>query len=209
MADDTQNISPFALLQRLCARRESGMMFVVTTENRQIRIALERGAIVHVGFGPRRGRAALELLPYMKSRSAAFSASAPVIRDENLPPQDALMKALATTLSRSADGDAVRSSAAVPPQIGGAERAADGDDAGIRLAAAGVGGTDISPFALTRIKLALIELVGPIGELLVDEELAVGVDSVDGLVDRLAAGVGTEAPRFRAAVEQALAAPGP
>lgn len=207
MAEDSRAASPFGMLQQLCARHQSGMLFVVTTENRQIRIALDRGTIIHVGFGPRRGKAALEIIAYMRARSAAFSASgAPPIRDEDLPPPDALLKMLSVTLSRgSAEPDTMKGEERGP--VTQTTRAfPETDLRPIEPRPRAAGETKISPLVVGRIKEIMIELIGPIAELLVDQEIAAGTDSVEGLVDRLSTEISTpeDVRRFREAVDRAL-----
>jgi hypothetical protein len=64
--------------------------------------------------------------------------------------------------------------------------------------------SNIPPAQLSRIKSILVEYVGPMAGLLVDEKLAGGVANLDALVERLAPEIGDaqDAQAFREAVER-------
>ena len=63
---------------------------------------------------------------------------------------------------------------------------------------------NIPSVQISRVKSILIEYVGPMASLLVDEKLAGGVANLDALVERLAPEIGDakDAQKFREAVER-------
>ena len=65
-------------------------------------------------------------------------------------------------------------------------------------------GSNIPPAQISRVKNILVEYVGPMASLLVDEKLASGVANLDALVERLAPEIGDakDAQKFREAVER-------
>src|SRR2546427_9870952 len=85
------SMSPLELLLRVQSRDSTGQMFVVTYDGRQIRIGIEAGRIVHVGYGPRRGKAAAELASNAVAKSATFRVDPEVLRDDDLPNERALL----------------------------------------------------------------------------------------------------------------------
>src|SRR5882757_781753 len=94
-------MSPLELLLRVQSRDSTGQLFVVTFDGRQIRIGLDEGRIVHVGYGPRRGKAAAELASKAVAKSATFRVDPDVLRDEDLPSERALLSLLSQMLSGS------------------------------------------------------------------------------------------------------------
>ena len=63
---------------------------------------------------------------------------------------------------------------------------------------------NIPPAQISRVKSILVEYVGPMAGLLVDEKLASGVANLDALVERIAPEIGDarDAQRFREAIER-------
>jgi hypothetical protein len=64
--------------------------------------------------------------------------------------------------------------------------------------------TNIPTAQISRLKAILVEYVGPMAGLLVEEKLASGVPNLDALVERLAPEIGNakDAQKFREAVER-------
>ena len=211
-------MSPLELLLRVQSRDSTGQLFVVTYDGRQIRIGVESGRIVHVGYGPRRGKAAAELASSAVAKSATFRADPDVLRDDDLPNERALLALLSRMLSGSnADalssvlsGDAFDPETIQSEEAGGpgpeAERTAGpprtrpGPDTRNILR----GAVTIPPAHISRVKAILVEYVGPMAALLVDEKLAAGVANLDALVERLAPEIGDaqDAQAFREKVDR-------
>jgi hypothetical protein len=206
------------LLLRVQSRDSTGQLFVVTYDGRQIRIGVESGRIVHLGYGPRRGKAAAELASNAVAKSATFRADPEVLRDDDLPNERVLLGLLSRMLSGSnADalssvlsGDAfepetIQSNTGggiplepEPTRPGELPRTRPGFETRniMRMA------SNIPPAQISRVKAILLEYVGPMAGLLVDEKLAGGVPNLDALVERLAPEIGDakDAQAFREAV---------
>jgi hypothetical protein len=210
-------MSPLELLLRVQSRDSTGQMFVVTYDGRQIRIGIEAGRIVHVGYGPRRGKAAAELASNAVAKSATFRVDPEVMRDDDLPNERMLLGLLSRMLSGSnaeavssvLTGDAfepetiqtVNTGGGVPLESeGGPARTRAGMDTRKMMRMA----SNIPPAQIARVKSILVEYVGPMAGMLVDEKLAGGVANLDALVERLAPEIGDakDAQRFREAVER-------
>jgi len=213
-------MSPLELLLRVQSRDSTGQMFVVTYDGRQIRIGIEAGRIVHVGYGPRRGKAAAELASNAVAKSATFRVDPEVLRDDDLPNERALLGLLSRMLSGSnaeavssvLSGEAFDSETIQSINTGpGAPPESEGGRGGdlprtrpletrkiMRM------GSNIPPAQISRVKSILVEYVGPMASLLVDEKLAGGVANLDALVERLAPEIGDakDAQKFREAVER-------
>ncbi len=210
-------MTPLELLLRIQSRDSTGQLFVVTFDGRQIRVGVENGRIVHVGYGPRRGKAAAELASKAVAKSATFRPDQNVLRDDDLPGERTLLGLLSRMLSGSnaealsalvGDGfesDTTHTGATVinaPPTLNDHY----GDPARSRPETRDLlrPVTQIPAAQLARIKTILIEYVGPMAPLLVDEKLAAGANSIDALVERLAPEIGDPkgAQAFREAVER-------
>jgi hypothetical protein len=213
-------MSPLELLLRVQSRDSTGQMFVVTFDGRQIRIGLESGRIVHVGYGPRRGKAAAELASNAVAKSATFRADPEVLRDDDLPNERALLGQLSRMLSGSNaeavssvlsvdafDPETIQSDSAGGLLESAAEKPADRPRAArpgletrnmLRVA------SNIPASQIVRVKSILVEYVGPMAGLLVDEKLASGVANLDALVERLAPEIGDaqDAQAFREKVDR-------
>lgn len=210
-------MSPLELLLRVQSRDSTGQLFVVTYDGRQIRIGVESGKIVHVGYGPRRGKAAAELASSAVAKSATFRADQEVLRDDDLPTERILLGLLSKMLSGS-NADALSSVLAgdafdpetiqsgEPPETfpqdgrpGEAPRTRPVETRNVLRPH-----TTIPAAQISRVKSILVEYVGPMASLLVDEKLAGGVANLDALVERLAPEIGDvqDAQAFREKVER-------
>ena len=210
-------MSPLELLLRVQSRDSTGQLFVVTYDGRQIRIGVESGKIVHVGYGPRRGKAAAELASSAVAKSATFRADQEVLRDDDLPTERILLGLLSKMLSGS-NADALSSVLAgdafdpetiqsgEPPETfpqdgkpGEAPRTRPVETRNVLRPH-----TTIPAAQISRVKSLLVEYVGPMASLLVDEKLAAGVANLDALVERLAPEIGDvqDAQAFREKVER-------
>jgi hypothetical protein len=208
-------MSPLELLLRVQSRDSTGQMFVVTYDGRQIRIGIETGRIVHVGYGPRRGKAAAELASNAVAKSATFRVDPEVLRDDDLPNERALLGLLSRMLSGS-NAEAVSSvlsgegfdpetiqsvnTAPLEPETSKPRTRPPGFETRNILRMT----TNIPTAQISRVKAILVEYVGPMAGLLVEEKLASGVANLDALVERLAPEIGNarDAQKFREAVER-------
>ena len=213
-------MSPLELLLRVQSRDSTGQMFVVTYDGRQIRIGVESGRIVHVGYGPRRGKAAAELASNAVAKSATFRTDPEVMRDDDLPNERLLLGLLSRMLSGSnaealssvLSGDAFDPETIHSENTGGglpieteSGKTADRPHTRPGLETRNMLRSNNIPTAqVSRVKSILIEYVGPMASLLVDEKLAGGVANLDALVERLAPEIGDakDAQKFREAVER-------
>jgi hypothetical protein len=214
-------MSPLELLLRVQSRDSTGQLFVVTFDGRQIRIGVEYGKIVHVGYGPRRGKSAAELASNSVAKSATFRADPDVMRDDDLPNERVLLGMLSRMLSGSnADalssvlsGDAFESETIQSNTLGNLSgetaevgkvvertRTRTGQETRNMVRAA----SNIPPATVSRLKSILVEYVGPMAGMLVEEKLASGVPNLDALVERLAPEIGDlqDAQAFREKVEK-------
>ncbi len=214
-------MSPLELLLRVQSRDSTGQMFVVTYDGRQVRIGVENGKIVHVGYGPRRGKAAAELASSAVAKSATFRADPEVMRDEDLPNERVLLGLLSKMLSGSnADAlSSVLSGDAFEPEtlqtgspLGTLPPEAEPSKFAERPRARSAQETrnivrvpsNIPAAQISRVKSILTDYVGPMAGLLVDEKLAGGAANLDALVERLAPEIGDakDAQKFREAVDR-------
>lgn len=208
-------MSPLELLLRVQSRDSTGQMFVVTYDGRQIRIGIETGRIVHVGYGPRRGKAAAELASNAVAKSATFRVDPEVLRDDDLPNERALLGLLSRMLSGSNaeavssvltgevfDPETIQSDNTGPlePPEATKPRTRPGLETRniMRMA------SNIPTPQIARVKSILVEYVGPMAGVLVEEKLASGIANLDALVERLAPEIGNarDAQKFREAVER-------
>lgn len=211
-------MSPLELLLRVQSRDSTGQMYVVTYDGRQIRIGVEAGRIVHVGYGPRRGKAAAELASNAVAKSATFRVDPEVMRDDDLPNERALLGLLSRMLSGSnaeavssvLSGEAFDSETIQSVNTGAGLLGEPEGRSDLPRTRPGVETrkilrmVNIPPAQISRLKTLLVEYVGPMAGLLVDEKLAGGVANLDALVERLAPEIGDakDAQRFREAVER-------
>lgn len=213
-------MSPLELLLRVQSRDSTGQMFVVTFDGRQIRIGIEAGRIVHVGYGPRRGKAAAELASNAVAKSATFRVDPEVLRDDDLPNERALLGLLSRMLSGSnaeavssvLSGEAFESETIQSVNTGGlppeseAVRPLDRPRTKPGLETRNIlrMASNIPTAQISRLKAILVDYVGPMAGVLVEEKLASGVANLDALVERLAPEIGNakDAQKFREAVER-------
>jgi hypothetical protein len=211
-------MTPLELLLRIQSRDSTGQLFVVTFDGRQIRIGIDQGRIVHVGYGPRRGLAAAELASKAVAKSATFRPDPDVLRDDDLPAERNLLGLLSRMLSGSnadavnalvsdsLEGESTHSGATVtnaPPALG-QEVYAEVARPRLETRELTRSASPIPAAQVARIKTILIEYVGPIAGLLVDEKIAAGTLTIDALVERLAPEIGDvkDAQAFREKVER-------
>lgn len=200
-------MTPFELLLTLAAGAETGMLFARTAQGHQARIGIINGQVVHISYAMRRGGEALSRLANTQSASASFTRGMVAERHDDLPPADLLMQALATIL-----GSGLASSA---PPTGPNTIPARNDppttttrphsDGGTATRARPVDDTRRSA-AIDQLRRLMVDYVGPIGGLLVDQEMEAGFKTWTELVDRLAREVSPdkEAQAFRGAALRLL-----
>jgi len=162
MGDDDRVLTYRQLIgevTRLCARRQTGWVFITTSDNHSVRFGLQDGAIVAISFRNQTGPQALAAIQQQVHKgSLSFSDGLPPRPQAGLPPTTELL--------------AVLQSAATDP--------ADEEDA------------DTHPVdeALTRsraiIEAELVEYLGPMARVVLDEHLSAATRSLTDLIDSLA-----------------------
>lgn len=185
-------MTPFALLQSLAVADETGVLFVSTQEGHQARIGLAEGRVNHVSYALRRGGEALARVANTSAVSASFTRGIPAERHDDLPPVDLLLQVLATVLGT---GTATAPSPAAPNTM-----PARSETHGAAPRPVGEPGSRTRPAdeprraaALEQLRRLMIDYVGPIGGLLVEQESAAGFRTWSELVERLAREVSPEA----------------
>jgi len=204
-------MTPFELLQVLTATYETGMLFARTAQGHQARIGLAAGQVVHISYAMRRGGEALSRLAATQSTAASFTRGLVADRHGDLPPPDLLMQALATILGA---GQATLPTASGPNTVPmRTETNAPttttrqlGDSTTTATRARPVEELRRSSATIDQLRKLMVDYVGPIGGLLVDQEMEAGFKSWTELVDRLAREVSpdTEARAFRIAALRLL-----
>jgi hypothetical protein len=197
-------MTPYELLQVLTAASETGMLFARTTQGHQARIGLAGGQVVHVSYAMRRGGEALARLASAPAVSASFTRGLVAEHHEDLPPQDLLLQLLATILgSGVASMPAPSGPNTVPARTEGPTTMRPQGD---------VGTTTMRPHSdlgvttrwraaeetrrsapIGQLRKLMLDYVGPIGGLLVDQEIEAGFQTWTELVDRLAREVSPDA----------------
>jgi len=202
-------ISPHALFRMACDDHWTGQMFVVTADNRQVRIGFEAGHVVHIGYGPRRGTAAAEMVSTSTAQAATFEPGLVSLRDDDLPGHDALRALLEPFMQRApADsGDRYLGVPTLMSPLTGAPaptappaQAPPAAPANRMPPSPPLGALDAR--LLHRLKALMVDQVGPMGELLVNEKISAGVRDMDALIDQLAPEVG--GPRRELAFREAV-----
>jgi hypothetical protein len=199
-------MSPFELVQILIAAGDTGMLFARTMEGHQVRLGLAGGQIVHVSYAMRRGGEALSRLATAQSASASFTRGLVAERHDDLPPQDLLMQLLATVLGTGLAGlPAPSGPTTVPSRHEAPPTTRPHGDVGTATRARPVEDTRRSA-AIEQLRSLMVDYVGPIGRLLVDQEMEAGFSSWTELIDRLAREVSpdAEAQTFRTAALRLL-----
>ena len=200
-------MTPFELLQVLAAAAETGMLFARTTQGHQARIGITNGEVVHISYAMRRGGEALSRLANTQTTSASFTRGLVAERHDDLPPEDLLLQALAAILGTGAatqqpvTGPNTVPMRAEPPTT----TTRPHGDVGTTTRARPVEDTRRSA-AIEQMRRLMVDYVGPIGGLLVDQEMAAGFKSWTELVDRLAREVSPDAEMqaFRVAALRVL-----
>jgi len=214
-------VSPLELLIRVQALDSTGQLLVLTGQGQQIQIGLDVGRIVQIGYGPRRGRAALELASTELARSATFLPGPATSWDGDLPSERALLGQLSRMLAgvngepsaapagrtNGVDRDGLEGvSTGPPPSARTADTTPAGDHRDLSSPLADSSGPARLDSALTAIEIAcvkevLLEFVGPMAAYLVDECVLAGSPDVAALVDAVAGHIDSErdAQAFRAA----------
>lgn len=194
-------MTPLELLQVLGAGSETGMLFARTTQGHQVRIGLLAGQIVHVSYALRRGGEALARLADAQASSASFTRGLVAERHVDLPPQDLMMQLFAAILGTGAatmptltGPNTVPARTGPPTTVMGAH----GGDVITAPRAKPVEDTRRAA-AIGQLRKLMVDYVGPIGGLLVDQEVESGFKSWTELVDRLGREVSpdSEAQTFR------------
>ena len=193
-------MTPFELLQRLVDSSESGILFVRTEEGHQARFGLVGGKLIHISYAMRRGTEALERLANSHAASASFTRGLAAPVHDDLPAPEPLLRMLqailgegaatATSIMSSASPPRTEPPLALPPRPPVATTSANPRERA----------------AIDRLRALMIDSVGPIGGLLVDQETRAGVGRWVDLVDRLAREVSpqSEAQAFRTAALKLL-----
>ena len=199
-------MSPFDLLQILIATAETGMLFARTMEGHQVRIGLAGGQVVHLSYAMRRGGEALSRLATAETASASFTRGLVAEHHDDLPPQDLLMQMLATILATGhASIPAPSGPNTVPSRHDASPTTRPHGDVGTLTRARPVEDTRRTA-AIEQLRRLMVDYVGPIGPLLVDQEMEAGFSTWTELVDRLAREVSpdAEAQVFRSAALRLL-----
>jgi|GEM_PF-2386065 len=183
-------MTPYETLRALGAARETGTVFAVMAGNRQLRLGLVDGLVVQVTYAMKRGAAALAMLGEARCLSASFSRGIVGAAHADLPPPAATLEALRAAFSVGT---------VQPPST---PVAAGGPGAGPAATPGRAARTCTQ--ALAELRALVVEQLGPIGDLLVDEAVQQGALSWDALVDALAREVTPEpaAQAFRAAARR-------
>ena len=220
--DEDRPASPLSVLLGAQGRDATGIVFVSTSDHRQVRIALDAGRIIHVGFGYRRGRIAAQFAASVTGVSATFSPGQVDLVDDDLPPERTLLASLAPMLSggaRRAANEETRdehpsapAGAATPaehPPKPESDATLDEHRAEPAKQTTPRPTLPAAPRAIDRKQIAqirsvLVEYVGPMAQVLVAEQLATGVQDLDTMIDRLAEQIGSarSAQAFRDAVRK-------
>jgi hypothetical protein len=170
--------SPYVLLQQLTAAEETGVLFVVMQDGHQMRVGLGAGKIVHVSYAMRRGIEAVGRARSTAATAANFVRGMQVDAQPDLPGRDQLMDLLRTPLSTGMAADNDPPPPTPPPATLRQGRTTTLPPGGTatesRLAA-----------SVEELRELLVDYIGPIGELLLEQELAHG-RSWSELVERLA-----------------------
>jgi hypothetical protein len=145
-------------VRRLCAQHQTGRVFITTSDNHSVSFGLQNGAIVALGFRNQTGLDALAAIQRVHKGSLGFASGLPPKPQPGLPPTPELL--------------ALLQSAAADPS--GAA------DAGPRRVNAAV--------ARSRavIEAELIEYLGPMARVVIDEHATAAHDLAD-FIDLLAA----------------------
>jgi hypothetical protein len=199
-------MTPFELLQVLAAASETGMLFARTMQGHQVRIGLAAGQIVHVSYALRRGGEALSRLATVQAASASFTRGLVAEHHDDLPPQDLLLQMFATVLgSGLASMPVPNGPNTVPARVEPTTITRPHGDVATTTRPRATEDTRRSA-AIGQLRSLMVDYVGPVGGLLVDQEMEAGFQTWTELIDRLAREVSpeAEAQAFRAAAMRLL-----
>lgn len=148
-------------IQRCCQDRTTGTMLIMTPDNTVVRIIFDQGQIVSLTFGSKHGQDAIPLIANIKGGRVKFSAAkAGGYRDRgSTPATSAILRMLGGDLAPVAD-----------PTSG--------------TQAAGPG---YASFAIQVIENAAIDILGPMGALVMEECQSKTGGDVKKLIDAVAA----------------------
>jgi hypothetical protein len=201
-------MTPFELLQVLTAASETGMFFARTMQGHQVRIGLAAGQIVHVSYALRRGGEALSRLATVQAASASFTRGLVAEHHDDLPPRDLLMQLFATIFGSGVANMPVPSGPnTVPARVEPTTTLrAHTDVATTTTTRPRATEQARRSAAIGQLRSLMVDYVGPIGGILVDQEMEVGFETWTQLIDRLAREVSpeAEAQAFRAAALRLL-----
>ena len=161
MGDDDRVLTYRQLIRevtRLCARRQTGWVFITTSDNHSVRFGLQDGAIVAISFRNQTGPQALAAIQQVHKGSLSFSDGLPHPKPQaGLPPTTDILAVLQSAATDHAD-----------------EEDADAqpvDEALTRSRAI--------------IEAELVEYLGPMARVVLDEHLS-AARSLTDLIDSLA-----------------------
>lgn len=181
-------MTPFELLQVLGAASETGMLFIRTAQGHQVRIGVMAGQVVHVSYALRRGGEALARLADAQAASASFTRGLVAERHNDLPPQDLMMQLFGSILGTGVATMPTLSGPNTLPARSSPPTTVMGSQSGDVLTAPRAKPMEDTrrTAAIAQLRKLLVDYVGPIGGLLVDQEVDAGFKSWTELVDRLA-----------------------
>ncbi len=195
-------MTPLELLRVLGAASETGMLFARTTQGHQARIGLVAGQVVHVSYALRRGGEALARLADAQMASASFTRGLVAERHPDLPPQDLMMQLFVAIFGTGTASMPTLSGPNTVPARSGPPTTVIGSQGGDVVTAprtARAVEDTRRAAAIGQLRKLMVDYVGPIGSLLVDQEVESGFKSWTELVDRLAREVSpdSESQTFR------------
>ena len=161
-------------LRRLCDGVETGTLFLLTKENRQVRIGIEQGRITALSMLPFKGLAAVQALTTASITSVRFQAQMVSPGRDELP-------GTATILSLLSAGGGPEPAAAPTPAPASAPAVAptEGGDTD-----AGWSPPKLSAEVLAIVEHEMAEYLGPIASLLIEEQAGKFV-SAESLINAL------------------------
>lgn len=176
----TQDYIPFpevvAEIERLSARRATGTMFIATKANRSAQLMLNRGKIVFIYFFNKRGEEALELMSTIQAGRFRFQEGT-VSRRMDLPPTDAILKALGSGQQMVVENSGQQQSSA----------------------------TLLSQEQKTTLETCLAGFIGPMAGIVCEDHLQSAADleqAINALAEEIPSSV--QAQKFRAMVKAQL-----
>src|SRR5262245_38753291 len=172
-----------AEVRRLCAQRQTGWLFITTSDNHSVRFGLQDGAIVALTFRNKTGPEALAAIQRVLKGSLSFSSGPPSPKPQAGLPQTSELLAL------------LQSAAADHPDE----------------AETGPGPLD-ETLARSRpiLEAELVEYIGPMARLVIDEHLPTA-SNLSHLIDSLARELNdpAQSASFKERVRERLASTGP